>query len=94
MKLLLEKPIIQIEQKIETAKNKRKRNKANGAIAGQELFELTSNDFIQLKSIIGSNDIRYTSIADKVANEMLQCSIDFLTKVKKWTTVLITLKLP
>ncbi|MDO9155061.1 MAG: hypothetical protein Q7U47_15360 [Paludibacter sp.] len=77
LKVILQKPINQIEQKIETAKNKRKVNKANGAKAGQELFESTSNALTQLKSIISSNDIKYTSIADKVANEILQCSVDY-----------------
>jgi len=77
LKVILQKPINQIEQRIETAKNKRKVNKANGAKAGQELFESTSNILTQLKSIISSNDIKYTSIADKVANEILQCSVDY-----------------
>ena len=77
LKVILEKPINQIEQKIETAKNKRKVNKANGAKAGQELFESTSNALTQLKNIISTKDIKYTLIADKVANEILQCSVDY-----------------
>jgi hypothetical protein len=80
LKVILGKPLNQIEQKIEIAKNARKVNKTNAAKAGQELFESTSNDLIQLKSIIGSNDIKYTSIADKVANEILQCSIDYFNE--------------
>lgn len=71
------KSIEQLEHKIETAKNKRKANKTNAAKAGQELFTATSNDLAHLKSIVGSDDLKYTSIADKVANEILQCSIDY-----------------
>lgn len=82
-KFILKKPIEQIKQKIETAKNKRTINKANGAKAGQELFEVTSNDLKQLKSIISTNDIKYSSIADKVANEILQCSIDYFNESKE-----------
>lgn len=77
MKIFVQKPIEQIEQKIETTKNKRKASKANAAKAGQELFTLTANDLAQLKSIAGANDVKFTSIADKVSNEILQCSIDY-----------------
>jgi len=77
MKGFVQKPIEQIEHKIETAKNKRKASKANAAKAGQELFTATASDLTQLKSIVGASDLKYTSIADKVANEVLQCSIDY-----------------
>lgn len=77
MKGFVQKHIEQIEHKIETAKNKRKASKANGAKAGQELFTATANDLTQLKSIVGATDLKYTSISDKVANEILQCSIDY-----------------
>jgi hypothetical protein len=73
----VQKPIEEIEKKIEKAKNKRKANKANAVKTGQELIKSTSSDLAQLKSIVGVNDLKYTSIADKVANEILQCSIDF-----------------
>jgi hypothetical protein len=87
MKGFIQKPIEQIEQKIETAKNKRKVNKANGAKAGQELFDSTSNDLIQLTNIISTSDIKYTSIVDKVANEILQCSIDYFNDSKEKDSV-------
>lgn len=74
---VVQKPIEQIEQKIETAKNKRKASKSNAAKAGKELFTTTANDLTQLKSIVGAGDLKYSSVADKVANEILQCSIDY-----------------
>jgi hypothetical protein len=77
MKGFVQKPIEQIEHKIETAKNKRKASKANAAKAGQELYTATSSDLTQLKNIVGASDLKYTSISDKVANEILQCSIDY-----------------
>lgn len=77
MRGFVQKPIEQIEHKIETAKNKRKGSKGNAAEAGQELFTTTASDLTQLKSIVGVNDLKYTSIADKVANEILQCGIDY-----------------
>lgn len=77
MRGFIQKPIEQIEHKIEIAKNKRKASKANAAKAGQELFTTTASDLTQLKSVVGANDLKYTSIADNVANEILQCSIDY-----------------
>jgi tetratricopeptide (TPR) repeat protein len=80
MKGFVQKPIEQIEQKIEKAKNNRKTSKSNAARTGQELFNAVSNDLEKLKSIVGLNDIKYSSVADKVANEILQCSIDFFNE--------------
>ncbi len=77
LKSFVQKPVEQVEQKIEAAKNRRKVSKASAAKVGQELFTSTCNDLTQLKSIVGLNDIRYTSVSDKVANEILQCSIDY-----------------
>ena len=77
LKGFIQKPIEKIENQIETAKNKRKASKANAAKAGQELIDKTANDLSQLKGFVGSKDLKYTSVADKVANEILQCSIDF-----------------
>ncbi len=83
MKGLIQKPIEQIEQKIEIAKNKRKSIKANGAKAGLELYKSTKDNLDQLKRIIGLNEIKYISIADKVANEILQCSIDYFNDAQE-----------
>jgi hypothetical protein len=77
LKGFVQKPIEQIEQKIETAKNKRKASKASAATAGQELFATTASDLTRVKRIFGANDLKYTSVVDKVANEILQCSIDY-----------------
>lgn len=77
LKNLLQKPITQIEQKIELTKNKRKASKINTEKAGEELFAATANDLLQLKNIVGVNDLKYSSVADKVANEILQCCIDY-----------------
>lgn len=77
LKGFVHKPIEQIEKKIEEARSKRKAIKANAAKAGQELLTKTSSDLAQLKSIVGANDLKFTSISDKVANEVLQCSIDY-----------------
>jgi hypothetical protein len=77
LKGFVQKPIEQIEKKIEEAKTKRKANKANAFSIGKALFEQSSESLSQLKSILGTSNIKYTTIADKLANEILQCSIDY-----------------
>ena len=77
LKGFVQKPIEQIEKKIEEAKTKRKANKASAFSIGKALFEQSSESLSQLKSILGASNIKYTTIADKLANEVLQCSIDY-----------------
>ncbi|MBK9798531.1 MAG: hypothetical protein IPP56_01990 [Bacteroidetes bacterium] len=77
LKSFVQKPFEQIEKTIGESNNKRKINKANSLNIGKALFEQTSDNLNQLKAILGTTNVRYSSIADKVANEILQCSIDF-----------------
>lgn len=72
-----------IDNKIELARSKRKTNKFEAANAGQELYTTILISLNELKTIVGENDIKYTTIADKVANEILQCSIDFFNENKE-----------
>ena len=77
MKGFVQKPISQIEQQIETTKSKRKVNKANAINAGKELYNAVATEITKLKSILGTSDIKLSSISDKVAEELLQCGIDY-----------------
>lgn len=77
LKGFVQKPIEQIEKNIEESKAKRKTNKANALNIGETLHKQTSENLKQLKSVLGASNIKYASIADKVANEILQCSIDY-----------------
>jgi hypothetical protein len=77
LKLIIQTPLDNIEQNIEASKNVRKSNKTKAAEAGLALFNKTSSDLELIKRIVGSNDLRYSSVTDKVANELLQCSIDY-----------------
>lgn len=77
LKNFIQKPIEQIEKKIEESKIKRKTIKANAVNIGEDLHKQTAEKLEQLKSILGVSNIKYASIADKVANEILQCSIEY-----------------
>lgn len=73
----VQKPIEQIEKQIEETKNKRKANKAEALKIGEALHRQTSENTNQLKLILGVSNVKYSLIADKLASEILQCSIDF-----------------
>ncbi len=80
LKGFIQKPIEKIEREIESARNKRKANKLEAATAGLDLFSRTASDVNQLKTLVGVSDIRYSTVTDKVANEILQCSIDYFNE--------------
>jgi len=86
LKGFVQKPIEQIEKKIEEAKAKRKANKANAINVGKALYEQTSENFKQLKSILGTSNLRFSSISDKVSDEILQCGIDYFSHYKDSST--------
>ena len=77
LKSFVQKPIEQIERLIEESKTKRKANKANAVNSGNNLYQQTAEHIKQLKSILGVSDIKFSSVSDKVADEILQCGIDY-----------------
>jgi len=82
LKVFVQKPIRQIEDEISISKNKRQANKRDAEIYGKELYENTEGSIEQLKKILDESDLRYENIADKLANEILQCGIDFFQEFK------------
>jgi hypothetical protein len=82
LKGFVQKPIRQIEDEISISKNKRQANKRDAEIYGKELYENTERSIEQLKKILDESDLRYENIADKLANEILQCGIDFFQEFK------------
>lgn len=77
LKDFIQKPIEEIEKQIEESKTKRKANKANSINVGKALINQASENLKQLEKIVGVSNLKYSSIADKVANEILQCSIEY-----------------
>jgi hypothetical protein len=66
-----------VTAQIDIAEKKRNESKANAADAGENLHRQTQADLKQLKEIWGEQDFLYSNMADKVAKELLQCSIDY-----------------
>ena len=83
LKGFVQKPIRQIEDEISKTKTKRQADKRDAEIFGKELYENTVASIEQLKNVLDTSDIRYQNIADKLANEILQCGIDFFQEFKE-----------
>ncbi len=86
LKGFVQKPIEQIEKKIEESKSKRKDNKANSIKAANSLLADTKDSIKQLKSILGATNIKYSSIADKLAMEFFACGRDHFMHFKDTDT--------
>ncbi|RIV31539.1 hypothetical protein D2V08_13925 [Flagellimonas lutimaris] len=74
---LTEGPIHIIETAIETTKIKRRDNRSIAYQHGLTLYTGNLNDINALKSMLGTNDLKYKMLADNMANEIAQCGIDY-----------------
>nr|WP_319266413.1 CFI-box-CTERM domain-containing protein [uncultured Draconibacterium sp.] len=77
-----EVPISAIENKIEKTTQKRKNNPRDAEEYGEELYKSTKSDITLLKKLMGSSNVQYQMLANKLANEILQCSIDFFNTLR------------
>lgn len=71
-----------IEAKIEHTKKERRKNRLNAYELGTELLFKTKKDLDSLKSMIGPDDVRFQSISNLLATEVLQCGIDYFKAIK------------
>ena len=76
-------PISSIENKIEKTTRKRNDKPRDAEEHGEELYKSTKSDVILLKKLLGKDDVQFQMIANKLANEILQCSIDFFNIIRK-----------
>ncbi|MBS1573648.1 MAG: hypothetical protein JST62_14755, partial [Bacteroidetes bacterium] len=79
-KRFTEEPVHKIETQIEKTKTDRSKNKLNALRFGKDLYQNTKAELALLKSIIGSTGLQYKLLADNVAKEILQCSIDYFNE--------------
>lgn len=82
----ISKPIDSIKEKIEEVKRKRKENPASAYIVGKELFDFSENKLSFVKNILGKNDLQFTSLSDKISDEILQCGITYFKKYRDTST--------
>ncbi|EDM44930.1 hypothetical protein SCB49_02379 [unidentified eubacterium SCB49] len=79
-KKLTEQPLHNIEGRIESCKKERKGDKGRAYEFGLKLYTKTKDDLSNLKSLLSTSDLKYKAIADQLANEIMQCGIDYFNE--------------
>jgi hypothetical protein len=82
-KKFTEEPIHNIESQIYSSKNKRKNNKIDAYQSGLNLATNCKDDLVTLQTLLGITDLKYKTIADQLANEIMQCGIDYFNENKE-----------
>lgn len=77
-----EVPVSNIESQIDKTVRKRKDNPADAEEYGKKLYISTQSQLVLLKDIMGSTSVQFQMIENKLANEILQCSIDFFNEFR------------
>lgn len=75
-----EKPISSIENQIDDCSRKRQIDPSEAAKCAEELIIKTRYDLIQIKNVVGEKNVQYQVLSNKLAEEILECSIDFYNK--------------
>lgn len=72
------KPLVdKIMMAVETCKSSKGKGINARYFAGIKLMNDTKADLAQLKTLVATNDLQYQMLADKLGQELLQCSIDY-----------------
>lgn len=86
LKGFVQKPIQQLESLLNECKTHRKAKKEDVIVAGTNLYNAARPILIQLKGILGVSNLKFTSIADKISEEILQCGIQLFNDYKDHKT--------
>jgi len=76
----LDEPIKQLQSQIEECKIKRKNNNAESDIVGIKLYSSSKDQVEFLKELLGKADMKYQMAVDSLADEIMQCSIDYFNE--------------
>ena len=81
-----------IEKELEISEDLRNKNPGKAYEFGLDLYKNTIEDIKSLSKIIGTSDVKYEMIANKLALELIQCAIDFFNKKNNSITNTVALK--
>ncbi|MBP6754760.1 MAG: hypothetical protein KA210_01335 [Bacteroidia bacterium] len=80
---LVKSPISNIKNNIKEASKDLTENEENGILIGKNLIKNSNKDLMYLKQTLGATDYQYEAIADKLANQILQCGILYYNATKE-----------
>ena len=72
---LIKEPLDSLNELINDTSSRLKENPSKGLEIGKNLITKSISHHKLLKEILGENDLRYQSISDKLANQVMQCGI-------------------
>lgn len=75
--MFIEKPISEIEKNIESTIELRKSELSKSNVYAEKLYKNSKSKLNDLKAILNDDSLELTMILNKVANEILQCSIEY-----------------
>ena len=73
--------IQKIDREIDISRTEKKSLAASAAEAGRKLVKNTREDILYLRSFLGEGDPGYAAIADKLARAIMQCGIDYYSRL-------------
>ncbi|MBT2988833.1 MAG: hypothetical protein KME65_07690 [Candidatus Thiodiazotropha sp. (ex Ctena orbiculata)] len=76
-----EEPLANVESRIDEVCAKRKTTPINANAFGKSLYLSTKDDLAFLESTLGPDDTQYQLVANKLADEILQCSIVYFNEL-------------
>ena len=76
-------PIKKIEDQIDTTSEFREQNPIEALSFGETLFKNTKSQLESLSKILGLEDLKYQRLANKLADEILQCGIDYFNHIRE-----------
>lgn len=79
-KKFTEEPIHKIEVQIEQCNKKRTKDKINAYRYATDLYNNIKSELKLLKSIVGNTNLQYKMLADNIAKELIQCSVDYFNE--------------
>jgi hypothetical protein len=85
LKGFAQKPIEIIEKQVESCKARRKIKK-DVIVAGTTLYKEAKSNLETLKSILGTSNLKFQTISDKVSDEVLQCGIQLFNDFRTHET--------
>ena len=72
-----------IEDQIDTTSELREQNPIEALSFGETLYKNTKPQLKSLSNILGKEDLKYQMLTNKLANEILQCGIDYFNQVRE-----------
>ena len=76
-------PINKIRDQINTTSELRKQNPLEALSLGEALHKNTKSQLKSLSEILRKEDLKYQMLASKLADEILQCGIDYFNKIRE-----------